>query len=122
LVWKVGATGAWQAKGQVGSVIWNPRLQRAYLRIAGVDPNDPVREQYQAWLFDAGREKYAVSGGVFDLSASTPRDDAGNYIVPIRPDLPVGSLTQFAVTIERPGGVVVTDGKRLVLSAKGEGP
>jgi anti-sigma-K factor RskA len=119
--WSVGGSGEWAGKGNVGTFLWNAALQRGYLRVAGVDVNNPGREQFQGWLFDSSRDKHAVSGGVFDISASTPRDAAGNYIIEIRPDLRVTSLNTFAVTIERPGGVVVTDASRLVMAAKGGG-
>jgi hypothetical protein len=39
-------------------------------------------------------------------------------IVPITPKLRVGRPTLFAVTIEKPGGVVVSTRKRVTLVAK----
>lgn len=115
-VWMVGAQGEWQAKGAgVGELVWNEREQRGFLRVKSLDANDAGKEQYQAWLFDGTRGKEAVSGGVFDAPAEV--DAQGYRIVEIRPDLRVGELTTFAVTIERPGGVVVTDASRLVLLA-----
>jgi hypothetical protein len=119
-VWTVGAQGEWQSKGAgVGELVWNSSEQRGFLRVKALNANDPGKEQYQAWLFDAKRGKEAVSGGVFDAPA--PVDADGYRIVPIRPDLTVGDLTTFAVTIERPGGVVVTDASRLVLLATAPG-
>ena len=54
-----------------------------------------------------------VDGGVFDV-----RGDGDEVIVPIRASLPVGSPLAFAVTIERPGGVVVSDRSRVVVIAR----
>ena len=43
---------------------------------------------------------------------------SGEVIVPIRAALPVREATLFAITIERPGGVVVSSRERLPLLAK----
>ena len=52
-----------------------------------------------------------MDGGVFDVSAD------GEVIVPIDPKLGVVDPTLFAVTIEKPGGVVVSSRERLPLLA-----
>ena len=46
------------------------------------------------------------------------RTDGDEVIVPIRASLPVGAPLAFAVTIERPGGVVVSDRSRVVVIAR----
>jgi len=91
-----------------GEVVWNPRRQSGYLVLDGLPVNNPRREQYQLWIFDKDRDdRYPVDGGVFDV-------EAGRATVPIRAKLPVGEPTLFAVTVERPGGVVVSDRSRIV--------
>lgn len=95
-----------------GEVIWSPGRQEGYMVFRNMRPNDPAAEQYQLWIFDKERdERYPVDGGVFDVTAS------GECIVPIHPAVRVKEATLFAVTIERPGGVVVSDRTRLPLLA-----
>jgi len=97
-----------------GDVVWDARTQTGYMRFVGLRRNDPSNEQYQLWIFDGRRdERYPVDGGVFDV-----RGDGDEVIVPIRAGLPVGSPLAFAVTIERPGGVVVSDRSRVVVIAR----
>ncbi len=96
-----------------GDVVWSPERQAGFLRFSGLAPNDPAVEQYQLWIFDAKRDdRYPVDGGVFDSTT------AGEVIVPITQRIPVGEAVLFAVTLEQPGGVVVSDRTRLILVAK----
>lgn len=95
-----------------GEVIWDAATQRGVLRIRGLVPNDPRLAQYQLWIIDGDRDaRYPVDGGVFDVSS------AGEVFVPVRSRLRVGRPTLFAVTLEKPGGVVVSSRERLVLAA-----
>jgi hypothetical protein len=98
-----------------GDVVWHSGLQRGFMRIRGLAPNDPTKEQYQLWIFDEERgDTYPVDGGVFDVSA----DATGEVLVPIAAKLAVGKAKLFAITVERPGGVVVSKRERIVLTAK----
>lgn len=95
-----------------GEVIWDAATQRGVLRIRGLVPNDPRLAQYQLWIIDADRDaRYPVDGGVFDVSSD------GEVLIPVRSRLHVGRPTLFAVTLEKPGGVVVSSRERLVLAA-----
>lgn len=108
--------------GKIGEFVWNQRLQRGYLRLRQLDPNDPQIAQYQGWFFDSTRDaKYPVSAGIFDVASASSRDTDGNLLIPIKPDLPVRDLDLFAVTVEKSGGVVVTDKSGLVLLAQADG-
>jgi anti-sigma-K factor RskA len=95
-------------------VVWNNEQQQGFMRFkAGMPANDPRRDQYQLWIFDAQRdERYPIDGGVFDV---TPGQEV---IVPIRAALRVKQPTLFAVTLEPPGGVVVSDRKHILVVAK----
>jgi Anti-sigma-K factor rskA len=96
-----------------GDVVWDPESQTGYMRFTGLPANDPQQLQYQLWIFDASRdERYPIDGGVFDI-----RSDGGEVVVPILAKLPVRNPTLFAVTIERPGGVVVSDREHIVAVA-----
>ncbi len=84
------------------------------MRIEGLSANDPTVSQYQLWIFDEQRdERYPVDGGVFDIPV-----EGMEVLVPIRAAVQVERATLFAVTVERPGGVVVSDRERIVLVAQ----
>jgi hypothetical protein len=101
-------------KAATGEVVWNKDQQKGTMRFRGLAKNDPARGQYQLWIFDKTRdEKYPVDGGVFDVDS-----DTGDVIVPIHATLPVNAPVLFAVTLERPGGVVVSKRDRIVVTAK----
>jgi hypothetical protein len=106
----LGATKDPAAIGVTGDVVWDPVTQRGFLHFAGLAPNDPAMHQYQIWIFDAGRDKrYPVDGGVFDVPAN-----AGEVVIPIRASLMVRKPAAFAVTLEKPGGVVVSGREHVV--------
>lgn len=95
-----------------GEAYFDPTTNEGLLVIEGLAPNDPTVEQYQLWIFDATRdERYPVDGGVFDVRPNEPTR------VPVVAKLPVSSPKLFAVTIEKPGGAVVSD-RRIALLAK----
>lgn len=110
LPWAAGPSEA--PPGATGEVVWSPSLQEGYMVFRNVKPNNPSTEQYQLWVFDAARdERFPVDGGVFDVAST------GECVVPIHTSVKVEKATLFAVTIERPGGVVVSDRSRLPLVA-----
>jgi hypothetical protein len=99
------------ASGASGDVVWSESRQEGYMRIRGLAANDPARAQYQLWIFDARREEaHPVDGGVFDV-----RGD--EVVIPIHAAVRVFEPKLFAVTVERPGGVVVSRRERIVLTA-----
>jgi hypothetical protein len=105
-----GATKDPAAHGVSGDVVWDPATQRGFMRLVGLAPNDPSMHQFQLWIFDGGRDKrYPVDGGVFDIPAN-----ATEVVLPIRAALPVLAPKAFAVTIEKPGGVVVSGREHVV--------
>jgi hypothetical protein len=106
-----GATKDPAAAGVSGDVVWDPATQRGFLHFVGLAANDPAVHQYQLWIFDGGRDKrYPVDGGVFNIPA-----DAGEVVIPIHAALPVLSAKAFAVTVEKPGGVVVSGREHVVV-------
>ncbi len=99
--------------GVSGDVVWSNAEQKGYMRFKGLAANDRDATAYQLWIFDAKQdEKFPVDGGVFDVDTAT-----GDVIVPISAKLRVQKPTLFAVTIEKPGGVVVSKRDRLVVTA-----
>jgi hypothetical protein len=97
-----------------GAVVWNAEAQAGLMRIRGLEANNPAEAQYQLWIFDAERDdRFPVDGGVFDIPAG-----ADEALVPIRARLPVGEAVLFAITVEAPGGVVVSSRERIALVAQ----
>lgn len=99
------------AAGARADVVWDPHSQRGFARFVGLKPNDPSQHQYQIWIFDGDRDqRYPVDGGVFNVPPN-----AAQVVVPIHAELPVHAAKAFAVTLEKPGGVVVS-GREHVLA------
>jgi anti-sigma-K factor RskA len=97
-----------------GTVLWDQPSQMGFMRFSGLAANDPTQFQYQLWIFDAARgEQYPVDGGVFDIPAGTRE-----ITVPIDPRLPINEAILFAVTVEQPGGVVVSTRERITVLAE----
>jgi hypothetical protein len=106
------ATQDANAVGASGDVVWSASAQKGYMRFKGLAVNDAKQLQYQLWIFDKSRDQaFPVDGGVFDVSST------GEVIVPISAKLHVDEPVLFAVTIEQPGGVVVSKRERIVVTA-----
>jgi anti-sigma-K factor RskA len=97
-----------------GDVVWSDRQQRGFLRFVGLTANDPERAQYQLWIIDPERDARPVDGGVFDVPTGS-----SEVVVAIDAKLAVARPTAFAVTLEQPGGVVVSDGPLLIVAPTG---
>jgi hypothetical protein len=94
-----------------GDVVWSESRQQGYLRLAGLPVNDPSRAQYQLWIVDPERDTHPVDGGVFDVNSR------GEVLIPIQAKLRVTNPKAFAITLEKPGGVVVSAGPLLVVAS-----
>ena len=94
-----------------GQVIWNAEEQTGYMKLAGLPVNDPNKFQYQLWIVDPSRDAEPIDGGVFDITAE------GEVIIPIDAKLRSDSPAVFAITVEQPGGVVVSQGPLQVVAA-----
>lgn len=109
LPWKSDQDGF---KGVTGEVVWSDARQEGYMRLTGMPINDAKSVQYQLWIIDPGRDTRPVDGGVFDITKS------GEIIVPIVAKLRVDKPEGFALTREKPGGVVVSKGPLLVIASR----
>lgn len=98
-------------EGVTGDVVWSASRQAGFLRLAGMPRNDPAVHQYQLWIIDPDRDTHPVDGGVFDVTTE------GQVIIPVTARLPVGTPQAFAITREKPGGVVVSAGPLLVVAS-----
>ena len=94
-----------------GDIVWSNESQKGFIKISGMPVNDPSKNQYQIWIIDPIKYKQPVDGGIFNIT------DAGrDIIIPINPKLPISNAKGFAITIEQPGGVVVSS-QELILTA-----
>lgn len=102
--------------GVTGEVVWSEAAQEGYMVLSGLPVNDPSQEQYQLWVVESSRgtplEVPPVDGGVFNVT------EAGETVIPIRCAIPAEGVVAFAVTIEQPGGVVVSDRDRKAVIAQ----
>jgi hypothetical protein len=106
-----GGTGAYSQ--MTGKVVWSDRLQEGYMTLKNLPANDPASNQYQLWIVDPGRDEKPVDGGVFDIPAN-----ATTAVIPIRNPLIVTDPQAFVITLEKPGGVVVSKQEVVVALAK----
>lgn len=97
-----------------GSILWSSELQTGVMILRGLAANDPTKEQYQLWIVDRGREGPPVDGGVFDVPVGEQE-----LRIPVDAKLLISDPTLFQITVEAPGGVVVSQQKRVLLVATG---
>ena len=115
--WVLAGTSDPGGVGASGEVLFDPVTQHGHLRFHQLKSNDPKQYQYQLWIFDGERDqRYPVDGGVFDI----PPGSEG-VLIPITARVRVGRPVLFAVTLERPGGVVVSAREHIVAVAKPAG-
>ncbi len=115
--WAPPSPDAKELKDVSGDVVWSDAKQEGFMRLKGLPVNDKSKSTYQLWIFDKTQDpKTPIDGGTFDV------DKNGEVIVPIDAKLKALEPALFAITIEKPGGVVVSDRKRIAALAKVEAP
>ncbi len=98
-----------------GDIVWSDEKQAGYMRLQGLPVNDKGTETYQLWIFDETQsDKTPIDGGTFNVNAE------GEVIIPINAKLSPKNTKMYAITVEKPGGVVVSERKKLVALAKRE--
>ncbi|MCS6874689.1 MAG: anti-sigma factor [Acidobacteriota bacterium] len=95
----------------IGDLAWNNAEQKGFVRFFSLPTNDPNKETYQLWIVDEG-QKYPIDAGLFNVNTQ------GEIILPIDVRLKVEKPKMFVVTAEKPGGVVVSELKKVVAIAK----
>jgi anti-sigma-K factor RskA len=96
-----------------GDIVWSDEKQAGYMRFKGLPANDPNKETYQLWIFDETQDpKTPIDGGTFDVNAN------GEIVIPVNAKLKARNPKMFAITIEKPGGVVVSKQEKVVALAK----
>jgi anti-sigma-K factor RskA len=112
-----GNWGAGNVKGVVpsGDIVWSDTNQAGYMRLSGLPVNDPNQSTYQLWIFDETQsDKTPIDGGTFNVNSQ------GEVIIPIDAKLAPRNTTMYAITVEKPGGVVVSNREKIVALAKRE--
>ncbi len=101
-----------ESEGVMGEVVWSDEKQECYMTFRGLPVNDANKEAYQLWIFEDGKlEPHPKDGGVFNVSSD------GEVVVAIKAKLKTNAPKAFAVTIEKPGGVVVSDRTKIAALA-----
>lgn len=94
-----------------GDVVWSNAAQKGFVRFRNLPVNDKAKETYQIWIFDE-TQKNPVSGGVFDANEN------GEIIVPMNAAIKVIRPTMVGITVEKPGGVMVSGLEKVMAVAK----
>lgn len=98
-----------------GDVVWSDKQQKGYVKLSGLPKNDPNASTYQLWIFEENQgDKTPIDGGTFNISSD------GTVVIPIEARLAAKNPSMFAVTVERPGGVVVSKREKVAALAKVE--
>jgi anti-sigma-K factor RskA len=98
-----------------GDVVWSDAKQAGYVRVSGLPKNDAAKETYQLWIFEENQgDKTPIDGGTFNINSD------GEVIIPINAHLKAKNPGMFAVTVEKPGGVVVSERGKIAALAKRE--
>ena len=106
--------GGLESYGEMsGTVVWSDELQEGYMSLTNLAANNPGTHQYQLWIVDPTRDENPVDGGVFDIPSG-----GGTTIIPIRNPLAITDPKAFVITLEQPGGVVVSKQEVVVALAK----
>ncbi len=95
-----------------GEIVWSNAKQKGFTTFRGLPKNDPTKETYQLWIFDETQGDTPINGGTFNVNEN------GEVILPINTGIEVKKPKQFAVTVEKPGGVVVSKQEKIVALAK----
>ena len=107
--WKDGKS-PWR-EPVTGDIVWSSMKQTGFMRFRGMPVNNPLQEQYQLWIIDPLRDDEPIDGGVFDITSTN------DVVIPVNAKLQVIKPAAFAITVEKPGGVVVSKQERLPLLA-----
>lgn len=95
-----------------GDIVWSDEKQAGYMRFRGLPVNDKSKETYQLWIFDKTQDKATpIDGGTFDVASN------GEVVIPIDAKLKAVEPGMFAITIEKPGGVVVSKREKIAALA-----
>jgi hypothetical protein len=115
LMAKLGKGTVKEIPDVVGDIVWSDEKQAGYIRVKGLPKNDVSKETYQLWIFEDNQgSKTPIDGGTFDINSD------GEVIIPIDAKLKAKNPNMFAVTIEKAGGVVVSERGKIAALAKRE--
>ncbi len=105
-----GQVGKDGKPGLTGEFVWDSKTQQGYMKLSGFNVNDPTVSQLQLWIFDEKdfTKETPIDGGVFNIT------NKNEVLIPIKPNLKVGNPHLFAITVERPGGVMKSERKNLI--------
>jgi anti-sigma-K factor RskA len=88
--------------------VWDGEHQEGVLTVSSLPALEPDKD-YQLWIIDP-RYENPVNGGVFSVSAQ------GETKIRFKPDQPIESISAFAVSLERKGGVPKAEGPMVLIT------
>ncbi len=101
-----------ELKDLSGDIVWSDEKQTGYMRFRGLPVNDAKKETYQLWIFDKTQDKATpIDGGTFDVASN------GEVVIPVDAKLKAVEPGMFAITVEKPGGVVVSKREKIAALA-----
>jgi len=90
-------------ESKIGCVCWSEANQTGYLKLSKAFPCNDHDHQFQVWIIDERGEQQRVSGGTFDCKTGH------DCRVVIHPEMRVHAVKSFAITMEKSGGMPVSD-------------
>lgn len=88
--------------------VWDSVHQEGVLTVSSLPTLEPDKD-YQLWIIDP-RYEDPVSGGVFSVSAR------GETKIRFKPDQPIETISAYAVSLERKGGVPKAEGPMVLIT------
>jgi anti-sigma-K factor RskA len=106
LEWKHPGT-----KETLGDLVWSNSAQKGFARFYKLPANEPEKETYQFWVIDES-QKSPTDAGLFNVTTQ------GEVIFPIETRIKVDKPKMFAITVEKPGGVVIPSLDKIIAVAE----
>ncbi len=100
-----------ETKETLGDLVWSNSAQRGFARFYKLPTNEPEKETYQFWIIDES-QKSPTDAGLFNVTTQ------GEVIFPIDTRIKVDKPKMFAITVEKPGGVVIPSLDKIVAVAE----
>src|SRR5262249_51195810 len=102
--------GAWADGGDkacedtaIGCVCWSEEQQCGVLKLHKAFPCNDCDHQFQLWIIDGRGNEQRIPAGVFDCKT------AAECKILFHPSIPVHDVQSFAITMEKSGGMAVSD-------------
>jgi len=106
-------------QGVTGDVVYSSDRQQGCMRLRGLPRLNADEAVYQLWIADGRREGSPVDAGLFEVTGVATGDPSADVYIAFKPKLSIGLPVVFAITREKPGGVVVSKQTPLLVAKPG---